>query len=187
MDYPPHLLSGQCLKRFFCLVPVDTECHADNYTRLIKFLILLYIHNDKNVAHPLTAYASCESPHISYIMAESPAALDIDDLSSAQNLMSNIYLQPVDFNAVSMTQSGTVIFTKEQSRTGYTVIDQNSLKQGRVEVVTFKANGEISLQASVLPWCFAEIMSHHTGTGRPLSRLLDYNDYPFANPGFNRP
>lgn len=110
-----------------------------------------------------------EYPHILYIVADSSAVLDISELSSADNLLSNIYLQPADFNAVSITQSGTVIFPKEQSRTGYTVIDQNSLKQERVEVVTFKAKGEISLQASVLPWCFAEIMSHHTGTGRPLS------------------
>jgi hypothetical protein len=55
-------------------------------------------------------------------------------------------------------------------------------------MLTLKANGHILLQASVLPWCFAEIMTHHTGTGKQLNRLLDYhNDYPFANPGLNEP
>lgn len=130
---------------------MDKEHHPDNYTRLIKLLILLYIHNDKNVAHPLTAYGDWESPHIPFIMADSSAVLNISDLSSPDNLISNIYLHSADFNAVSMTQSGTVIFPKEQSRTGYTIINQDSLKQGRVEVMTFKANGEISLHASVLP------------------------------------
>lgn len=120
-------------------------------------------------------------------MADSSAALDIADPSSPHNLISNIYLQPADFNAVSMTRSGTVIFPRERSWVGYTVINQDSLKRGRVEVMTFKANGEISLHAIVLPWRFAGIMTHHTGTGKPLSRLLDYNDYPFANPGFNKP
>lgn len=62
-------------------------------------------------------------------MTDSPAALDIDNLSYAKKLISNIYMQPAEFNAVTMTQSGTVIFPKEQSWTGYTIIDQNNLKQ----------------------------------------------------------
>ena len=52
--------------------------------------------------------------------------------------VSNIYLQVAEFNVVSMTYSGTRIFPMEQSWTGYTVINQNSLSQGRGEVMTFK-------------------------------------------------
>jgi hypothetical protein len=67
VDYPRRLLSGsQSVKRFLCLVPVD----KDNYTRLVKLLILLYAHNNKNITYPM-GHGNWESPPIPYIISDS--------------------------------------------------------------------------------------------------------------------
>ncbi|KAF7182806.1 hypothetical protein CNMCM7691_002467 [Aspergillus felis] len=55
LDYPASALAGepQPDKRFVCLAPVDRQRNPRNYVRLLKFLILLYIHQDEwNGVHP---------------------------------------------------------------------------------------------------------------------------------------
>ncbi|GFF39877.1 hypothetical protein IFM46972_06032 [Aspergillus udagawae] len=55
-DYPASALTQepQPDKRFVCLAPIDRQTHPRNYTRLLKFLTLLYLHQDEwNAVHPL--------------------------------------------------------------------------------------------------------------------------------------
>jgi hypothetical protein len=61
------------VKRFFslALVQVDKEQDADNYKRLLKLPILLYIHDNQASSHP-RAVEGWESPQFPYILLTRP-------------------------------------------------------------------------------------------------------------------
>lgn len=190
MDYPQHLLSEVELgeKRFFCLASVDKEQDADNYSRLVKSLILLYLHDDQGNGHPLK-HAAGESSQIPDLLADSCTTSDYTKFFSYHDLLFNLYLHPADFRAVSMTRSGTVIFPEQYSNIPYTVISQDNLNQGRVAVMTFKPNGTIGQYANLFSWNFAPVMSYYHGLAWPFSEIFNYehSGCPFAAPYLNQP
>ncbi|KAE8549114.1 hypothetical protein EYB25_007629 [Talaromyces marneffei] len=189
VDYPPHLLSKVYLGQdfFFCLAGVDKRHHPDNYIRLVKNLILLYLHDNKSGNHPLSHSSGREYDQIPELLADSSTIPDFTKLFSHHDLLINLYLHSADFRVVSMTRFGTVVFPYEFSNKIYTVIDQDNLNQGRVAVMTFKPNGETGEYANVLPWNLADMINFYYGLGRPCHRLFDTNDIPFTARYLNKP
>lgn len=167
---------------------MDKEHHADNYIRLVKNLILLYLHDNRSGGYyPLSHSSGREYGYIPELLADSSTTPDYINFFSHHDLLINLYLHSADFRAVSMTCSGTVVFPMEFSNEIYTVIDQENLNRGRVAVMTFKPNGEIGEYANIFSWNLAEMMNFYYGLGRPCYRLFDTRDTSLTSPVFNKP
>lgn len=192
MDYPAHLLSGDKLdaQPFVCLAAVDKEIYPDNYIRLVKNLILLYLHDNQGGGyHPMSrrSWKRNPSPTIPDILIDSSTTPDYIKFFSHHDLLINLYLHPADFRAVSMTRLGTVVFPSEYSNSIYTVIDQDNLNRGRVAVMTFKPNGKIGEYANIFAWNFAQMDTFHWGLGWGYDMLFDEQEKDFAAPYRNKP
>lgn len=169
-------------KRFVCLAPVDKEHHADNYIRLVKVVILLYFHENSTSMHPMS-YFNDENPQVPDIIID-PASTtpDLSNINSYQNLLSSYYLQPADFRVVSMTRAGRVIFPN-MGWPDFTVIDEQSLNDGRVAVMNFECNGQVKRWARLRPYSLASIMAYCHVLGHALEEHIS----PFGNTLGNDP
>ncbi|PWY80848.1 hypothetical protein BO94DRAFT_602226 [Aspergillus sclerotioniger CBS 115572] len=172
LHYPPSLLhrSRSRPKNFICFAPVNRDKdHAKNYTHLTKLLILLYIHENWAPSHPFSYDPS--APHPS-IPAQYP---DLARYPSSENFISLYYLETADFRYLSVTRTGTVFLAAIGQI--YTVIDQDTLKTGRLALFSFQSNGQVKSSTRLRPWHMGAEMSTHHMLGWPLERLIDEHSY----------
>ncbi|KAJ5948569.1 hypothetical protein N7454_001876 [Penicillium verhagenii] len=168
-DYPASLLSQQAprpSKRFLCLAPVDRETHPRDYIHLVKFLILLYVHQGEwNGPHPfdLSGVGNAPQCHIpEFVSRATPIALD--------EILSELYLFSADFHALSMTRAGTVVFADGPYYTWY-VIDEPGLLTGRLTLAEFGSNGSVRASTLRRPWNMGQTMSFSQIMGRRVLEL----------------
>lgn len=165
---------------------MDKEQHPDNYIRLVKCLILLYLHDNKSGSHP-HHWSAKEGSHIPDLLVDLSAVPDCTPFWSRESLLLNLWLHPADFRVISMIRFGTVVFPKE-TNTLYTIIDQSHLEQGRVAVMVFKPNADIAECANLYSNNFGTLLNFHWGLGRSFSDLFDEDgDFPYSQSRCNQP
>ncbi|KAJ6115011.1 hypothetical protein N7486_000789 [Penicillium sp. IBT 16267x] len=142
-------------KRFICLV--DKSYDPENYSRITKLLILLYIHLQDTIGHPLSFDHGSTTPQL-------PAFI----------------LDP----ATAMTRTGTVIFPYLDS-CEYVVIDNQSCQDGRLYLLNFAPNGQVAYQARMLPFRLGPLMLLHHSLGHMWSELI--HEKPAASASYNPP
>ncbi|KAB8274050.1 hypothetical protein BDV30DRAFT_238018 [Aspergillus minisclerotigenes] len=124
LDYPA--MTQQTLLVSAPRGPADP---SRNYIHLVKFLILLYVHQDEwSGPHPFDLHGAGDASrcHI-------PELLDPGSPAAAPTMLSEIlpalYLAPADFHALSMTRDGTVVFAGGPGLTWF-VIDAPDWPRG---------------------------------------------------------
>jgi hypothetical protein len=157
-------------KRFLCLPSVDRETHARNYVHLVKFLILMYVHQDEwNGPHPFDLHGAGEAPnsHIPQLLDPgSGAPITLSEVLPA------LYLHTADFFALSMTRDGTVVFADGPGLTWF-VIDEPGLANGRLTLAEFGSNGHVRVSTLRRPWNMGQTMSFEQMLGKYLSEIAE--------------
>ncbi|KAF7167883.1 hypothetical protein CNMCM5623_001030 [Aspergillus felis] len=177
LDYPASVLSQLAPrpdKRFLCLAPVDRQAHPRNYIHLVKFLILLYVHQDYwQGTHPFDIGGAGDAPrcHI-------PELLDLAEPTALSEILPALYLNRADFHALSMTRCGTVVFADGPDYTWY-VIDAPGLATGRITIVEFGSNGHVRESILRRPWNMGQVISFGQILGR---RVVDLAESSIGGP-----
>jgi hypothetical protein len=173
LDYPAIALSHLTVrpnKRFLCLPSVDRETHGRNYVHLVKFLILMYVHQDEwNGPHPFDLHGAGEAPssHIPQLLDPgSGAPITLSEVLPA------LYLHTADFFALSMTRDGTVVFADGPGLTWF-VIDEPGLATGRLTLAEFGSNGHVRVSTLRRPWNMGQTMSFEQMLGKYLSEIAE--------------
>ncbi|KAE8329807.1 hypothetical protein BDV39DRAFT_191107 [Aspergillus sergii] len=100
------------------------QTHPRNYIDLVKFLNLLYVHQDEwNGLHPFDLYGAGDA-----------SSCHIPELFSS--ILHTLYLAPADSHAFSMTRNDTVVFADGPDLTWF-VIDAPGLATGRLTLAEF--------------------------------------------------
>ncbi|OKP03385.1 hypothetical protein PENSUB_6888 [Penicillium subrubescens] len=111
-----------------------------NYIRLVKFLTLLYVHQDYwGGTHPFETAGAGYAPR-----CHVPELLDLPARTA-------LYLNQADFHALSMTRRGTVVFADGPDYSWY-VIDTPGLAIGQMAIVEFGSNGQVRDSILRRPW-----------------------------------
>ncbi|RAH51923.1 hypothetical protein BO85DRAFT_473108 [Aspergillus piperis CBS 112811] len=166
-DYPASVLSQiapRPNKRFLCLPSVDRQTHPRNYIHLVKFLILLYIHQDEwNGVHPFEEHGAGTAPnyHLPDLLGCGPTTRPI---TTYDEILPSLYLTPADFHALSMTRQGTVVFDNGPNLTWF-VIDAPGLATGRLALVDFSSNGHVRVSTLRRPWNMGQTMALRANSG----------------------
>ncbi|RHZ57673.1 uncharacterized protein CDV56_104573 [Aspergillus thermomutatus] len=178
LDYPASALAQepQPDKRFVCLAPVDRQTNPRNYIHLLKFLILLYVHQDEwNDVHPFDLAGAGQAPgcHIPTLITPNPSTTGLSahgDSLGLADVLPALFLETADFHAISMTRTGTVVFA---TWAGYSwfVIDQTGLDTGRMALVEYSSSGGIKASTLRRPWNMGQVMSFGQILGRSVSEL----------------
>ncbi|KAJ5670162.1 uncharacterized protein N7477_005525 [Penicillium maclennaniae] len=164
LDYPPIVLSQltpRPNKRFLCLPSVDRQTHYRNYIYLVKFLILLYVHQDEWTGpHPFDLHGAGDAPncHIPELLGSSSPAAAPTTPTTLSEVLPALYLHTADFHALSMTRDGTVVFADGPGLTWF-VIDTPGLTTGRLTLAEFGSNGCIRVSTLRRPWNMGQTMS----------------------------
>lgn len=140
-------------KRFLCLPSVDRQAHPRNYIHLVKFLILLYVHQDYwGGTHPFETAGAGYAPrcHI-------PELLDLAAPTALSEVLPALYLNKADFHALSMTRRGTVVFADGPDYRWY-VIDAPGLATGQMAIVEFGSNGQVRDSILRRPWNIGQVV-----------------------------
>lgn len=125
-------------------------------------------------------------PQIPAILVDpSSTTTDLSGFDSYHELLTNYYLHPADFRAVSMTRSGTVIFPNVTWQEFF-VLDEKSLSEGRVVVMNFKCNGQIHCHQPLRPMSLSPIMLFRNVKCWSLDELLGW-DSTWGRPSNNEP
>ncbi|RAK76378.1 uncharacterized protein BO72DRAFT_132874 [Aspergillus fijiensis CBS 313.89] len=98
------------LKRFVCLV--DKPDDSENYSRITKLWILLYIHLQNTISHPLSYNPEVPAPQLPAWIIDPAVIHDYMQLLVSENLPTSYYLEPPDFSAMAMTRAGDVVFPR---------------------------------------------------------------------------
>ncbi len=119
----------------------------------MKFLILLYVHQDYwGGTHPFdragAGYAHC--CHI-------PELLDLATPTALSEVLRALYLNQADFYALSMTRRGTVVFADGPDYTWY-VIDALGLARGQMAIVEFGSSGQVRDLILRRPWNIGQVV-----------------------------
>ncbi|KAK6832112.1 hypothetical protein RU639_002554 [Aspergillus parasiticus] len=146
LDYPAMVISQltpRPNKRFLCLPPVDRQTNSRNYIHLVKFLILLYVHQDEwSGRHPFDLHGAGDAPGCHFPELLGPGSPDAAP-TTLNEILPALYLAPADFHALSMTRDGTVVFADGPGLTWF-VIDAPGLVTGRLTLAEFGSNGHRS-------------------------------------------
>jgi hypothetical protein len=67
------------------------------------------------------------------------------------------------------------------------VINQDSLNEGRVALMTFKSNREVADYAMLLPWNASHIMERRIGLCWGFDELLDPEEFIASSDHLNEP
>lgn len=179
-----------------CLAPVDRQTHPRNYTRLLKFLILLYVHQDDwNGVHPFDLAGAGRAPgcHIPAFVAANLSTTGLSaqgDSLSLAHVLPALFLEAANFHVISMTRSGTVVFA---NCAGYPwfVIDQTGLETGRLALVEYTSSGDIKASTLRRPCNMGQVMSFGQILGRSVSELAqssigghEHYNQPYVMPVF---
>ncbi|GLA14612.1 hypothetical protein AnigIFM62618_001049 [Aspergillus niger] len=173
-DYPASVLSQitpRPNKRFLCLPSVDRQTHPRNYIHLVKFLILLYIHQDEwNGVHPFEEHGAGTAPnyHLPDLLDCGPTT----PITTFDEILPSLYLTPADFHAISMTRQGTVVFANGPNLTWF-VIDAPGLATGRLSLVDFSSNGHVRVSTLRRPWNMGQTMAFEQILGRYLGEIVE--------------
>ncbi|GIK03451.1 hypothetical protein Aspvir_007522 [Aspergillus viridinutans] len=158
---------------------VHRQTHPRNYTRLLKFLILLYVHQDGwNGVHPFDLAGAGQAPGC-HIRLSSPLIRP-----RVSHVLPALFLETADFNVISMTRSGTVVFANGAGYTWF-VIDQTGLETGRMALVEYASNGDIKASTLRRPWNMEQVMSFGQILGRSVSELAQSGIG--GHEGYNQP
>ncbi|RAH81507.1 hypothetical protein BO86DRAFT_313592 [Aspergillus japonicus CBS 114.51] len=169
-------------KRFVCLV--DKPYEPENYSRITKLLILLYIHLQNTVSHPLSYNPEIPAPQLPAWMIDPAVNDDYRRLLVAENLPTSYYLETPHFGGMAMTRAGNVVFPRLDAYE-YVVIDNQSCEDGRLCLLNFALNGQVAYQARVLPYHLGPLTSLRYGLGHLWSELMD--ERPEARRAANKP
>ncbi|GKZ56347.1 hypothetical protein AnigIFM49718_001592 [Aspergillus niger] len=175
VDYPAQVLSQLAPrpnKRFLCLAPINRETHPRSYIHLVKFLILLYVHQDEwSRRHPFDLRGAGDAPrcHIPELLGCPPAATATTTLSE---VLPALYLAPADYRAISMTRQGTVVFADEPDLTWF-VIDAPGLATGRLTLVEYGSNGDVRVSTLRRPWNMGQTMTFEQVLGKDLDEIAE--------------
>lgn len=119
--------------QFLCLAPLCPS-YRSNLSKWIK-LYILSCRLDGEPGHCLTDYShSGVDPNPSTF--PDPSTFQITDV------LPSIYLETANFNTVTMTCRGIVLFMNQLSP--WFLVDQDDLDTGRITTVEFKRNGQIA-------------------------------------------
>ncbi|KAJ5768985.1 hypothetical protein N7520_003544 [Penicillium odoratum] len=173
-------------KSFVCLV--DKPYNPENYSRITKILILLYIHLQRSLNHPLSHNCSSDDqPQLPAFMldpaTETLSTNDYARLLAGENLPVTYYLETADFEAMAMTSTGTVIFPYLDDQ-AYLVIDNQSCEDGRLLLLNFSCTGQILHQARMIPFQIGALTLFHGVLGHLWEELFKKGN---ARPGWNKP
>ncbi|KAL7651276.1 hypothetical protein ACMYSQ_011011 [Aspergillus niger] len=175
VDYPAQVLSQltpRPNKRFLCLAPINRETHPRSYIHLVKFLILLYVHQDEwSRRHPFDLRGAGDAPrcHIPELLGCPPAATATTTLSE---VLPALYLAPADYRAISMTRQGTVVFADGPDLTWF-VIDAPGLATGRLTLVEYGSNGDVRVSTLRRPWNMGQTMTFEQVLGKDLDEIAE--------------
>ncbi|KAJ5622988.1 hypothetical protein N7490_011593 [Penicillium lividum] len=177
----------RCSKRFVCLV--DKPYDPENYSRITKILILLYIHLQRSCNHPLSHDGDYDQPQLPAFMldpaTETLSTNDYTRLLAAENLPVTYYLETADFEAMAMTRTGTVIFPY-LDRQAYLVIDNQSCEDGRLRLLNFSCTGQILHEARMIPFQIGALTLLHGVLGHLWDELFEKpNTSPHWNKSFD--
>ncbi|KAB8204099.1 hypothetical protein BDV34DRAFT_226840 [Aspergillus parasiticus] len=175
LDYPAMVLSQltpRPNKRFLCLPPVDRQTNSRNYIHLVKFLILLYVHQDEwSGRHPFDLHGAGDAPGCHFPELLGPGSPDAAP-TTLNEILPALYLAPADFHALSMTRDGTVVFADGPGLTWF-VIDAPGLATGRLTLAEFGSNGHVRVSTLRRPWNMGQTMSFEQILGRYLSEVAE--------------
>ncbi|GJP90616.1 hypothetical protein CBS115989_10191 [Aspergillus niger] len=175
VDYPAQVLSQLAPrpnKRFLCLAPINRKTHPRSYIHLVKFLILLYVHQDEwSRRHPFDLRGAGDAPrcHIPELLGCPPAATATTTLSE---VLPALYLAPADYRAISMTRQGTVVFADGPDLTWF-VIDAPGLATGRLTLVEYGSNGDVRVSTLRRPWNMGQTMTFEQVLGKDLDEIAE--------------
>lgn len=179
-----------------CLAPADRQTNPRNYIRLLKFLILLYVHQDEwNGVHPFDLAGAGQAPgcHIPAFVVANPSTTGLSaqgDSLSLAHVLPALFLETADFHVISMTRSGTVVFTNWAGYPWF-AIDQMGLETGRLALVEYTSSGDIKASTLRRPWNMGQVMSFGQILGRSVSELAqsgigghEHYNQPYVMPVF---
>ncbi|KAL4903189.1 hypothetical protein BDW74DRAFT_180056 [Aspergillus multicolor] len=171
----PVILSQGTLavERFVCLAPVTRDSNQKHYTHLLKILILLYIVQDGYFYHPFSFNQVADGPQ-EQPQLQAGRGRAANTPVKLENLLASLFLRPADLRAVAMTRAGTALFTPDSEYDSiWYILDAESLDTGLLNVVQFKANGEIAHVTHWRSFNLTQIMIFYLGYGWPLKELID--------------
>ncbi|KAJ5628742.1 hypothetical protein N7490_010970 [Penicillium lividum] len=167
-------------KLFVCLV--DKPYDPENYSRITKLLILLYIHLARTSNHPFR-FDNTSKPQIPAFILDPTMVEQYKRRLNPENLPMSYYLENADFSAMAMTRTGTVIFPYLISY-AFFVIDNQSCQDGLVHMLNFSSNGQIMQEARMRPWQIGRLTMLHSSLGHQWDELFDR---PETSPRWNQP
>ncbi|GKZ79585.1 hypothetical protein AnigIFM56816_003786 [Aspergillus niger] len=172
LEYPLPLLTRirHSPKHFFCLAPVDRENNASNYARLIKLLILLYVHQNDG-AHPME-HEPEPYPQIPALFPDLTRSAP-----TPEALITQYCLESADFRYLSMTHAGKILFPDFYNNI-FIVIDQEALNTGQLIMFELHSNGQINSCTRLRPWHTGPIMMCHNVSGWFLEEMIDPRIHP---------
>ncbi|KAJ5918123.1 hypothetical protein N7454_010498 [Penicillium verhagenii] len=173
-------------KRFICLV--DKPFDHENYPRITKLLILLYIHLQLTSGHPFS-FDRGPIPQVpAFMLDPNTITASADDqyaqLLTTENIPVNYYLETAQFSTMAMTRSGTVVFPRLDEH-AYFVIDNQSCQDGRLRLLIFGPNGQIINQARMTPFTIGPLTLLRHTLGHSWDELFE--ERPDMDPRWNQP
>lgn len=106
------------------------------------------------------------TPQIPTNISGSDHDIALEDILSAR------FLWTPDFRVVSMTRTGTVLFTKLYDHLGFAV-DQSGLETGRLTALEFQPNGQIEHSVVWRAFNLGQVMIFYYGQGYKLDALIE--------------
>ncbi|PYH78039.1 hypothetical protein BO82DRAFT_435301 [Aspergillus uvarum CBS 121591] len=174
---------------FICLV--DQPYTPENYVRITKLLILLYIHLGRDCGHPFSHhgvwYPTSQLPGFLLDPATSASAVSPEDrarLLTPANIPTSSWLEPADLGMIALTRAGTVVFPNLSCQAFY-ILDDQSCYDGRLLLLHFAPNGQVAHQARMLPWNLGPLTSFRYSLWHSWAELME--DSPYTHPRWNRP
>ncbi|PYI14637.1 hypothetical protein BO99DRAFT_394247 [Aspergillus violaceofuscus CBS 115571] len=169
---------------FICLV--DQPYTPENYVRITKLLILLYIHLGRDCGHPFSHHG------VWYPTSQLPGSL-LDPATSASAISPEDRAlpswSPPTWGMIALTRAGTVVFPNLSCQAFY-ILDDQSCQDGCLLLLRFAPNGQVAHQARMLPWNLGPLTSFRYSLwhfGEVRGHVTPDISHTYTHPRWNRP